>query len=249
MEGVNHGRHGQLSLVQACAGRDETVFLFDITTLKKSAFDDGNLRALFEDSRVCKVMFDVRADADSLLHNYGCRLENAYDLQVLHCFKFSKITDSYLKGLAKVLQDFSGISLAEKRTLEQLKALGTQTFTSDSAAWERRPLPKSLRDYAAADVRYLQGMKRAWGGVRYDRTVLRVSRERVRKQTMAAQPVEGREKARREFGLEGFGVQPAPKYDDYDLHYDDYDPYDHYHDDGYDDDPWGCSDRDFSDYL
>lgn len=35
--------------------------------------------------------------------------------------------------------------------------------------------------YAVADVRYLQGMQRTWGGVRYDGTVLRVSRERVRK--------------------------------------------------------------------
>eukprot|EP00392_Amoebophrya_sp_AT5.2_P019784 g20776.t1 len=205
MEGVNHGRHGQLSLVQACAGRDEIVYLFDITTLKKSAFDDGNLRALFEDSRVCKVMFDVRADSDSLFHNYGCKLENVYDLQVLYCCKFCSPTDGYLKGLAKVLQAFStGLSATEKQNLEELKATGTGMFTSDREVWERRPLPDALQNYAAADVRYLLSMKRAWGGAQYDATVSRVSAERMTKQTTAECPPQGREKARRDFDLELF---------------------------------------------
>jgi len=168
MEGIAHGRDGSLSLIQITAVDCPTVFLFDITTLRRAAFEEGDLRSLFEDKDICKVVFDIRNDADSLFHNYGVKMRNVYDIQVLYSLRFSKRTDKFLKGLGKDNEKLLDTDATERLRLYRLKVTATDLFTGDSRVWARRPLPKVLCDCAASDVTQLLKMKTLWGGLRYE---------------------------------------------------------------------------------
>ena len=212
IEGVNHGRHGRLSLIQAC-GRNTDIYLFHITALGKAAFGEGGLKTLLEGSTI-KVVFDPRNDADALHYLYGVSLKNAYDLQIMHAFKFSLFSDRFVKGLGKAFQDFTGVTKKERERLDAIKEKGLDLFAVERGGrgevWEDEPLPKELIDYASCDVKYLLDMKQAWGGRRYDATVLKTTAERIKKAIKRRVALEGRERAKRDFFIpESMGKTPA----------------------------------------
>ena len=78
-EGSDLGRGGTLTLVQVAS--DACVSVRCVALLGAAVFDRG-LRALFEDSRVLKVLHDCRRDADALLHLYNVRVRGVFDTQV-----------------------------------------------------------------------------------------------------------------------------------------------------------------------
>ena len=166
-----------------------------------------------------------------------------YDIQLLYAFKFTETSDKYLKGLGKV-QEKCPMSFTERMQMERAKEAGLRLFAREhggtSTVWERRPLPQDLIEYAACDVKFLLKMKQTWGGTRYDRTVIHTTAERARTMVDARIPVTGREKAKRDFNFQGFGVTPTPRYrgrydeiDDFDDYLPDHD--DIYRRDDYDD--------------
>jgi len=64
-----HGRDGSLSLIQMTLGsgsNNTTVYLLDITVLRRTTSEVGGLHSILEEESVQKVLFDVRGDADSL---------------------------------------------------------------------------------------------------------------------------------------------------------------------------------------
>lgn len=72
----------RISLIQIC-GDGTDVYLFDITVLQDRAFSEGKLRALLESQSVLKVLFDVRADADSLWRNFRTKIANVYENSII----------------------------------------------------------------------------------------------------------------------------------------------------------------------
>jgi len=222
MEGVNHGRDGSLSLIQMTAGpesKGKNIFLFDITILGRTAFEEGGLRSILEDQSVQKVLFDVRGDADSLAHNYQVRMRNIYDIQVMYAFRFSEATDNFLKSLNIVLEKLpiNLLSTAERQRLHRLKNEATNLFTTDRQIWDKRPLCRTLVDYTASGVMQLLCMKTLWGEMgcmseyeynNCEHQVQITSEEREREFVTRRVQIQGRAKAQRDFSLERSGLIP-----------------------------------------
>ena len=69
-------RLGTLSLVTVLVELGEKVYLIDVTTLGRDAFDDAgsdgrSLRDILESSEIIKVFFDIRNDSDTLYSLYN----------------------------------------------------------------------------------------------------------------------------------------------------------------------------------
>ena len=113
LEGVNLGREGKISILQIATRQimsiplptttttptttwHTKVFLFDITTLKSSAFEEGKLKgALLQNGSIVKLLYDLRKDADALFYQFNCRLNNIIDLQILYFETFTKHYPDY----------------------------------------------------------------------------------------------------------------------------------------------------------
>jgi len=168
LEGVDLGRSpGRVCILQVC-GSDGTTYLFDITTLQESAFDSG-LRELLESQSVRKVFYDVRADADALLHNHGVRMQSTYDLQVLfHAVFFPEGRATYLKGFKTALEMYAQLAMPPDAftMLKETKEVGHRLFDpvlgGTYEVWDQRPLLPVLVRYCATDVEHLLKMKAFW---------------------------------------------------------------------------------------
>lgn len=87
-EGQNLSRSGELTI--ACfLGYDSNTFeadtvayVVDIQTLGEQAFAKG-LKYLLENRKQVKLMYDCRADADALLHQFNVELKSVIDVQIL----------------------------------------------------------------------------------------------------------------------------------------------------------------------
>jgi len=171
IEGESLSRDGSIALIQITNGADDScVYLFDIHVLRSTAFEEGGLRQLFEDPRIVKIFFDVRADLDALYHIYGIHVRSVYDLQVLYHIKFIDPSNKFLKGLHNALMDFAkteGSTLCAEalmRVKDEGKKLFAPELGGSYSAWTARPLSPVLMEYAVADAKHLQHMKRLWGG-------------------------------------------------------------------------------------
>jgi hypothetical protein len=175
IEGKDLGRHGTISLIQIFNEKDDTVYLFDIYTLGKRAFsrNEGNLKTLLESDKVQKLIFDVRADADALFHLYNVKLQNVFDIQILFQSRFDECPNTRLMGLGRIMDiiktnNFSktygpeyAVDIPREDT--DAKEAGKEIFIEKPDAWELRPIPEVLMQYAAVDVKYLIEMKEKWG--------------------------------------------------------------------------------------
>lgn len=81
LEGVELCRTGEICILQV-ALPNHRVFLFDICALRADAFEAGGLREILSGPSPLKLMYDCRADADALFHQYRVQLDGVYDLQV-----------------------------------------------------------------------------------------------------------------------------------------------------------------------
>lgn len=204
IEGANLCRNGSISLIQICTIEGH-VFLFDITTLRKDAFDHGKLQSLLENTTVQKVLFDGRADNDALYHLYKVKMERVYDLQILYTIKFSGNTDPYLKSLAKCLNVSGVVDWATAQRLNALKKRGKKLYAPELggsyAVWDNRPLCGDLIKYAAADVKYLLAMKKKWSTESIDKRVEQLAKERIEKTLKSTEEAKGRHMCKRDFDV------------------------------------------------
>lgn len=203
VEGIGLCRTGPVALIQVCTPKGD-VYLFDITTLGHDAFSLGQLSPVLESERICKVIYDGRADADALCHQFGVQLRHAFDLQVQHALRYSNTNDRYVKGLQRCLDDSGVVPHFERAKIERIKDVGKRLFVPElggrSSVWMERPLPQALVDYAACDVKYLLRVKAAWAGST-SQAVLRVTRERLRGAMTAQVPAKGSHMSVRDFSL------------------------------------------------
>ncbi|CAJ1358822.1 unnamed protein product [Effrenium voratum] len=202
VEGVDLCRSGPISIIQI--GLDSDVLLFDIITLGQDAFSRGGLKDLLESERVCKVIYDGRADADALYHRHGVTLRRAFDLQVLHALRYSQTNDKYVKGLQRCLDDAGVVPLLERQRAAQIKKAGKQLFAPElggrAEVWMERPLRQLLVEYAALDVKYLVEIKRLWSDTAAS-AVFRVTAARLQGAMLAPLPAKGQHMSVRDFSL------------------------------------------------
>mmetsp|Transcript_23899 Transcript_23899/g.65115 ORF Transcript_23899/g.65115 Transcript_23899/m.65115 type:complete len:371 (-) Transcript_23899:15-1127(-) len=192
IEGVELGRHpGKVCIIQAVGLKSPLVYLFDVAALGADAFDAGGLQQLFGSSGVLKVFWDVRSDTDALLHNHGCEVKGAYDLQVLFQLKFWPQVP-FLSGLKKAIGEFAKtkIPASELARVERIKEAGIRLFAPELggsySVWEERPLKPELVTYCAADVKYLLQMKALWSSQKLDDLVAEITAWRIRDFTGSA---------------------------------------------------------------
>lgn len=85
LEGVSLSRYGSISIMQIFVVPHNCVYLLDIHTVGRTAFEQlgssrKNLQSILQDEAIPKVFFDVRNDSDALYHHYQISLAGVIDL-------------------------------------------------------------------------------------------------------------------------------------------------------------------------
>ena len=209
LEGVKLSRNGRVSIVQIFADTSNTIWLIDITTLGRVAFDHKDshgqsLRYVFQNPNTKKVMikwfspssvtykviqllFDVRNDADALWNIYRIDLANVYDLQLLDIAsrRSRRIPIRIVNGLAKCIEHYVKPRKEWKKVKEEGKALFAPVNGGSYAIFEQRPLDARILAYCAQDVALMfqleAAMKRKMGnkGKGWDERIVVASANRV----------------------------------------------------------------------
>jgi len=113
LEGVELCRNGNVSIVQIFADTSNVIWLVDVTTLGRVAFDhkdtySQSLREVFQNPMTIQLLFDVRNDADALWNIYQVELANVYDLQLLDVAsrRSENPNTKFLFGLSKCIESY-----------------------------------------------------------------------------------------------------------------------------------------------
>lgn len=80
MEGIRIGRSGVVCWIGVATS--DHVFLFDMCSLGPAGVKGGLANVLL-DGKIVKVTHDCRFMSDAFVHQYGIRLENVFDTQVI----------------------------------------------------------------------------------------------------------------------------------------------------------------------
>ena len=170
LEGNNLSRHGTLSMITILVEPRHTVHLVDVHTLGKDAFTTSNtnntttLQQILESETTTKVFFDIRHDSDALFGLYGIRVSGIEDLQLMELASRSALFENkrYVSGLAKCIQSYSQLSVAEKQQFKATKELGGRLFDpargGSYAVFGQRPLDPEVSKYCVQDVLHMPGL-------------------------------------------------------------------------------------------
>jgi len=153
-EGIDLGREGSVTLIQIST--PSKIYLVDVLVLGKATFE-GGLREVLESEDYVKIMFDCRKDSDALFHVHGVRLQNVFDCQVADIIIRRNMTGmmpGFVQGIARCLKAYLRISEAELQDKAQGKLL-----MEDPDVWGKRPLSRTLLNYAAFDVANLHRLR------------------------------------------------------------------------------------------
>ena len=163
LEGNNLSRLGTLSLVTILIEPRKKVYLIDVTTLGRNAFDtagsDGRrLRDILESSEIIKVFFDIRNDSDALYSLYDVHVRGIWDLQLLELAS-RNFNKKCVNGWAKCIERDSRIGFAEKAKWQRVKAKAHDLFDpargGSYAVFDQRPLSAEVEDYCTQDVAFM----------------------------------------------------------------------------------------------
>ena len=181
LEGVELCRSGRVSIVQIFADTSNIIWLIDVTTLGRAAFDHKDaygqsLREVFQNPRTKKVwlifirlsspictsnwlltiqlLFDVRNDADALWNIYEIDLANFYDLQLLDVASrcSRQLSTKYVNGLARCIEFYVNPPKSWKEVKEEGLHLFSPLKGGSYTIFEQRPLDARILAYCAQDV-------------------------------------------------------------------------------------------------
>jgi exonuclease 3'-5' domain-containing protein 1 len=163
LEGNNLSRDGTLSLVTILVEPRDKVYLIDVTTLGRDAFDvtasnGSSVRSILESDDIIKVFFDIRNDSDALYSLYGVRVRGIWDLQLMELASrdFAK---KNVNGLARCIERDSRIGYREKARWQMVKDQGRKLFDpahgGSYAVFDQRPLSDEIEDYCCQDVAFM----------------------------------------------------------------------------------------------
>ena len=135
---------------------DCTVYVFDITTMGRPAFDSG-LRDVLESSTPVKLMFDCRDEADTLHKMHGTWLAHVVDVQLINVLSWRISPRNKMRN-----RDINSVHLLKgwktcmrKIPRNSLKCSPNFYSTGNTRdggrnVWEKRPLEERLVIYWAA---------------------------------------------------------------------------------------------------
>jgi len=159
LEGVELCRNGNVSIVQIFADTSNVIWLVDVTTLGRAAFDHQgpfgqSLRGAFQNPSTKKLLFDVRNDADALWNIYQIELANVYDLQLLEVAsrRSRNLPSKIVIGLSQCIESYVGPPNAWKEVKEAGINLFSPAKGGSYTIFETRPLDSRIIAYCAQDV-------------------------------------------------------------------------------------------------
>lgn len=163
LEGVNLSRHGSISLIQIYLPSHERVFLVDVHTMGKRAFEissshEKTLKSVLESQTIKKYLFDVRNDADALYALFSVELAGVVDIQLLELAS-RKGHKHVVAGLAACMEQEQALPLPTLLEWQITKKSVRQMLDPKSGGsydiFNLRPLPQVLVDYCVGDVQSL----------------------------------------------------------------------------------------------
>ncbi|KAK3046754.1 hypothetical protein LTR09_011779 [Extremus antarcticus] len=163
LEGNNLSRLGTLSLLTILIEPREKVYLIDVTTLGRDAFDtvgsDGrSVRDVLEANDIIKVFFDIRNDSDALYSLYSVEVRGIWDLQLMELAS-RNFQKRCVNGLAKCIERDLRIEYEEKVNWQRVKDKGRDLFDparrGSYAIFDQRPLTAEVEDYYTQDVAFM----------------------------------------------------------------------------------------------
>ena len=222
LEGVELCRSGEICIIQV-ALPNHRVFLFDICALRADAFEAGGLRDVLSGPSPLKLMYDCRADADALFHQYRIQLDGVYDLQVALVRSRMQLAKK-LPGLAVCICRCCGDASPEAESFKlgkdkgaglwhaiaccfalplivSLSAMFAPELGGSYEVWRARPLHPQLLSYCAQDVSMLfccyEKLRHFPNGA--EAGVVAIANQRIELAIRDARPSSGAHKSDRDF--------------------------------------------------
>jgi exonuclease 3'-5' domain-containing protein 1 len=158
LEGKDLGRNGTLTLITILAHPGSRYHIIDVQELGQLAFsteasaDSVTLKDLFQQSRIQKYLWDVRADADALFSLYGVGMANVIDVQLMENAT-RRGYKTYLRGLDKCVQYELNLKPQVFDSWLKVKKQGQAGMAAD--IFSKRPLAEETVRYCVGDVEYL----------------------------------------------------------------------------------------------
>lgn len=112
---------------------EDKIYIIDPITIK----DISSLKSIFEDEKICKVMFCAEFDVKLLKHSSGIQLRNIFDVQAGF-----KILGYARLGLENIVSEVLNVDNSHK-------------LKKQKSDWNKRPLSDDQLKYAENDVKYL----------------------------------------------------------------------------------------------
>ena len=170
MEGVNLGKHGQISLLQLAVllpsiperseRRVVRVYIFDFLTLQGYLLSTAGLGGLLRSHTILKLCYDCRCDAEALCSLHNLVLGGLIDLQIAYTLLFQAVSDPYLKGFHKALSAPGVLSPNSSSVIATKQHVKAQC--DFGVVMMERPLSPRMLTYCALDVAYLFAMDSLW---------------------------------------------------------------------------------------
>ncbi|KAB5566297.1 hypothetical protein GE09DRAFT_1284106 [Coniochaeta sp. 2T2.1] len=176
LEGVNLLRKGTISVVEIYIPPVNKIYIIDVFTLEKKAFDVSvptqhgetlSFRTILEDDAVyTKVLFDLRNDSDALFGLFGISRRLVEDVQLM-AYPTRGYPSGNLCGLAKCIGRHNDAHL-DAETLADWNAAkdyGKVLFQNkEFEKYNERPMDERLVKYCANDVRFLPRLRENYWG-------------------------------------------------------------------------------------
>ncbi len=172
LEGNNLSQLGTLSLVTVLVQLRERLYLINVTTLGRDAFDvagsDGrSLRSILESSKIIKVFFDIRNDSDALYSLYDVHVRGIWDLQLMELASRSS-QKKCVNGLARCIERDSRLRYEDKAEWQRVKEKGHGLFDPNRggsyAVFDQRPLSSEIEHYCTQDVAFMPHLCEVYRG-------------------------------------------------------------------------------------
>ncbi|MCJ1311890.1 hypothetical protein MMC25_005563 [Agyrium rufum] len=184
-EGENLSRDGSLTILQihidsTCGGIESTTFVVDVQVLGTAAFltcgktnTESNLKNIFEDALIPKILWDCRMDSDALFKHFKIALNGVLDLQLLEVA--SRFHSMYkLSGYGKCVEEHAGLSWQDCQVMSAARAIKDRFIPSKGGSWDflthKQMHPEMFR-YCAGDVQYMPALYKRYSKMINDKGV------------------------------------------------------------------------------
>ena len=201
IQGKKLGRNGKISLLTIYSPLVYKVYIIDVHTLGKAAFDtpaachmgdkDGNkiesgekftLGSVLQREDLPKVFFDVRSSSDALNALYGVKLDGVIEIQLLECVISGRQFVESLEFCMK-LHGHGYFDPEEKMFWSDLKKQAREGIIADFEILDRRPLDIVVQWYCVNQVLFLPALYTSMSyrlTSEWERSVKMMSKIRVR---------------------------------------------------------------------